>query len=249
MNPQEKHQDQLKSMRRHATWLETIDVVIELMIALILFLVVQYFFFSPFIVSGSSMEHTLHDAELIMVHRFGYTGFFSHSPEHLVRGDVVVFRPPNGSSNIFIKRVIGLPGDELQFSKEGLTLNGTLLEEPYTNCKREDSPGNPECTYANVDGAPIVVPEGHVFVMGDNRGNSTDSRFCFSTVSIPSGCTGSAIERFVPYDHVIGKALFVMWPFNAEAATVDGKTILDGFWPIDNPRSIETIAPEDYAAN
>ena len=110
-----------------------------------------------------------------------------HAPE---RGDIVVFHPPSTTGKPYIKRVIGLPGDRISFEDGYVTVNGERLVEPYlrgaiTDCERGD-----HCR--------LMVPEGTVYVLGDNRDNSSDSRL-FGPVAV---------------DEIIGKAWFTNWPLD-----------------------------------
>lgn len=107
---------------------------------------------------GHSMENTLHDGDLLFFQRIGY------DPQY---GDIVSFYPPDG--DMLIKRVIGLPGDTIEIDAETGTVrrNGEVLAEPYL--------GSPTNLAGDMDG-PVVVEDGHYFVMGDNRMNSRDSR-------------------------------------------------------------------------
>lgn len=108
------------------------------------------------------------------------------------RGDVVVFTPPPpGEDKPYIKRVIGLPGDRVEIRDDTVFVNGVALDEDYIGDYPIRCDGQPRMTYCDV-----VVPEGHVFVMGDHRDNSQDSRE-FGPVS---------------EDRIIGKAWMVYWP-------------------------------------
>ncbi|ACL69977.1 signal peptidase I [Halothermothrix orenii] len=147
-------------------------------IAAILAFFIITFIAQSFVVDGESMEPTLHDGERLFVNKFIYR---FHPPE---RYDIVVFRPYQGQSKRFIKRVIGLPGETI-FIRDGVTyINGEPLKEDFINGPMRRKFG------------PFYVPENSVFVMGDNRNNSMDSRHF--------GC--------VPFESIEGRAFWVYWP-------------------------------------
>lgn len=124
--------------------------------ALILSLVIRAFLFTPYVVHGESMLPTLKGEELLIVNKFIYE---VKEPDY---GDIIVFH--TDEQRDFIKRVIGLPGDEIEIKDGKVFLNKEVLNEPYLVEK--------------VHGAmvPTVVPEGKLFVLGDNRNYSRDSR-------------------------------------------------------------------------
>lgn len=109
---------------------------------------------------GSSMEGTLHNGDLLLFQRIGF------EPS---RGDIVMFRSSGGRHDLLVKRVIGVPGDVIEIDDQAgtVTINGEVLVEPYL--------GSETHTDGDLNG-PVVVEEGHYFVMGDNRMNSLDSR-------------------------------------------------------------------------
>jgi signal peptidase I len=116
------------------------------------------------------------------------------------RGDIVVFEPPDewGEANTpFIKRVIGEPGDTVEIRDDGLVyINGTAIHEPYLYS--EEPGGEPQPTTAPLEQSKWTVPEGELFLMGDHRANSADSR-TFGPV---------------PIDRVIGRAWLRYWPIS-----------------------------------
>jgi signal peptidase I len=187
------------------------EVVETILLAVVIFVVVRLVVLN-FRVDGMSMSPNLGDGEMLLVNRNVYFHFDLnnalewipgvdregedvvypiHPPE---RGDIIVFDPPQRSSKPYIKRVIGLPGEEVTIREGHVYIDGVQLQEPYieetvTRC----GDGDPTCEFG-------VVPEGHVFVLGDNRNNSSDSR-AFESI-------------FVDVDSIIGKAWFAYWPFD-----------------------------------
>jgi signal peptidase I len=147
-------------------------------IALALFIIL--FVAQSFLVQGDSMEPSLHDGERLLVDKVTYR---FRSPE---RGEIIVFSYPKDPRRKFIKRVIGIPGDVIEIRNRTLYINGSPIEEAYIRGPMYQPFG------------PITVPEGTVWVLGDNRNNSEDSRF-------PD--VGP-----VPLKNIVGRALFVYWP-------------------------------------
>lgn len=162
---------------------------------LIFVLVIRSFIFEPFRIPSGSMKPTLFEGDFIFVKKYSYglrlpvletkiieTG----SPQ---RGDVIVFRLPSNPSINYIKRVIGLPGDEVEYERQRLKINGVVMDlaangeivdhaavyvENLDGRRHEIMIYDP--AHSRVDGV-YVVPEGHYFVMGDNRDRSKDSRY------------------------------------------------------------------------
>ena len=168
------------------------EVVETLVLTLVIFLVIQNFVAQPYQVQQMSMENTLEPGEYVLVDKLT-PRFDDYS-----RGDVIVFKPPagydQGGDTPFIKRVIGLPGDRVEIHDGRSTSTASSLDEPYTY------PGTPpnQPTEAPPDRTDWIVPPGELFVMGDHREQSSDSRV-FGT-----------IQR----DSVIGRAWLRYWPFN-----------------------------------
>ncbi len=159
---------------------EAKDWVISILIAVVLAFFIRYFVVELYLVDGPSMRPTLQSRERLVVNKFIYR---FRAPE---RGEVLVFRYPKDPSRDFIKRVIAVPGDTIEIKDGRVFVNQQLMNEPYILSKtRGDYP-------------LATVPAGHIFVMGDNRNNSEDSRF--------------ADVGFVPYELVKGKAVLVFWP-------------------------------------
>lgn len=149
-------------------------------IAVLTILFVMIFIAQSFLVKGSSMEPTLHDGERLIVCKF----IFQLRPP--VTGDIVVLKYPKDPSLKFIKRVIAKSGQTVSIQDSKVFVEGQELNEPYLRHK----------TMENYNFT--VVPEGTVFVMGDNRNGSKDSR--------------NPDVGFVPLKNLIGKAVFIFWP-------------------------------------
>lgn len=136
-------------------------------------------------VSGQSMEPTLHDKDFLIINKFIYN--FTKP----AKGDIIVF-PHNGNNKeLYIKRVIGLPGDEIELKNAQVYVNGAALYEDYIS---ETTIEKGNITF------PFTVPEGEYFVMGDNRNNSRDSRF--------------TDVGTVPLDEIVGKASVRLFPMS-----------------------------------
>jgi|TARA_B100001105_G_scaffold38431_1_gene27449 signal peptidase I len=164
--------------------------------ALVLAMLVRAFVFQAFYIPSPSMEPTLWSGDRILVNKVSY------DLHDVNRGDIVVFRAPPGSGigdDDLIKRVIALPGERVTAEEGRLLIDGGLLIEPYLPYQ-EGTAGFgmvPWCADGG-DGA-CTVPDGHVFVMGDNRPNSRDSRY-FGPV---------------PIESIVGRAFVRVWPLGA----------------------------------
>ena len=166
-------------------------------VALVIALVVRTLLLQAFKIPSSSMENTLLVGDHIFVNKFVYGYHVPYTRGRILRfsapqrGDIIVFVFPEDPSKDFIKRVIGLPGDTVEVRRKGVYVNGEPLEEPYT--RFADGRNADGLVRTRDDMPPVRVPEGKLFVMGDNRDRSYDSRFW----------------GFVDMDAVIGKALFI----------------------------------------
>ncbi|GAA1682114.1 signal peptidase I [Fodinicola feengrottensis] len=177
--------------RRLPFWVELPILVV---IALVVALVVRQFAVQTFYIPSESMEDTLLVNDQVLVNKIVYD---FRAPE---RGEIIVFQPPVGwnappDEKIFIKRVIGTPGDHVVCCNAAgqVTVNGYGLTEPYV--RPGDRPSD-----IRFD---ITVPAGRIFVMGDHRGNSGDSRIY---LAMDSGT--------VPISNVQGEAFATYWPLN-----------------------------------
>jgi signal peptidase I len=165
--------------------------VLEFLIILLVSFVLVFGFVRPFIVEAfwipsASMVPTLKYGDRVLVNKFIYR--FTE-PQ---RGDIIVFKSVEGDGQDLIKRVVGVPGDEIAVRGGKLFVNGEPQKEPYVNKKFPD-----RSFYA-----PTTVPKDHVFAMGDNRANSQDSRV-FGPVP-EQNIEGEAFLRFWPPDRIGG---------------------------------------------
>jgi len=170
------------------------EVVETLVLTLIIFLVIQTFIAQPYRVEQQSMERTLEPDQYVLVDKL--TPRF----DTYKHGDIVVFNPPadwiQPDGTPFIKRVIGIGGDMVEIKDDGFVyINGIQLNEPYVFA--ED--GEPQPTDSSTDPPRWEIPDGELFVMGDHRAKSSDSR------------TFGPIQD----GDVIGRAWLRYWPFDA----------------------------------
>ncbi len=231
--------------------------LIKLVVIVVVF---RSFIFSPFNIPSESMMPRLVNGDYLLAAKWPY-GYSKYSmpfsapviPGRILagepeRGDIVIFKAPPDNDTDYIKRVIGLPGDQVQMIASQVYLHGKAVPRekssdfeidvsPNTNCympqyEARDRQGNPVCRYPRFketlpngkvyytldliaspqdDTAPIVVPEGHLFLMGDNRDNSLDSRF----PAIPGQGIG-----IVPQDNLVGRATVMMFSTDGGAEWV-----------------------------
>jgi signal peptidase I len=190
------------------------------LMALVLAILIKTFLVQAFYIPSPSMESTLQKNDRVLVSKIPY---YLGDPQH---GDVIVFSEPDPKNNAgpdrgvvggalhwlwqkigvqqpdqedYIKRVIGLPGDTV-FAKGGkVYVNGKVLKEPYVHAQTQWPSGV----------GKVHVPDGMLFVMGDNRTNSLDSRYGLGVKDPKQGGVG-----FIPIDKVIGKAFVIVWPID-----------------------------------
>ncbi|MCM3160481.1 signal peptidase I [Metabacillus litoralis] len=169
---------------------ELFEWIKALAIAVLLAAIIRYFLFAPIVVDGFSMMPTLHTQDRMIVNKLSYK---IGEPE---RFDIVVFHATLEKD--YIKRVIGLPGDKVEYRDDTLYINGEAYDEPYLNEYKEDLIDGPLTEPFDLDSiiGQDTVPEGHLFVMGDNRRQSKDSRHIGT----------------IPIEEVMGKASLVYWP-------------------------------------
>ena len=184
---------------------------------------VMTFIVQAFEIPSDSMERTLLVGDYLLVNKIAYANGGVWSPllpyGTLHRGDIVVFRYPLHPSQHFVKRVVGVPGDRIHLVNKQVFVNGKPLVEPYTIYKstqrdyfRDDFPttkyisGNVDPKWwiqmkKLIEDNSLIVPEGHYFVLGDNRDDSLDSRYW----------------GFVPQENVVGRPLLIYWSVNRDS--------------------------------
>ena len=162
-------------------YLETI------IIAFALAMFIRTFIVSAYKIPSDSMLPTLQSKPIndrIMVNKFIYK---FHQPK---RGDIIVFRPPWSPKKNFIKRVIAFSGEEVEIKNGSIYIDGLEISQPKEIANTYYYPAG---SYGQ---GPIIIPSGHIYLLGDNSSNSQDSRY----------------EGFVPMNKVVGKAMFIFWP-------------------------------------
>lgn len=202
--------DKIMNWYKNPTVKETVDTIVFVVVMVI---IIRFFIGEIRWIPSGSMRPTLLEGDRIFVERYSR---FYETPK---RGDIMVFYPPSVELKntpwelfsrltgffckdiAYIKRVIALPGEKFEIKQSPLGMsnvyiNDKLLDEPYVKSIYDYS----ICTHSMHCG-PFIIPEGHYFMMGDNRGNSQDSRYWGT----------------LPQDRFIGKAIYRFWPPNRQA--------------------------------
>lgn len=170
-------------------WSELRSLLRDIVFAGVIAVLIVVFVVQPVRVEGQSMMPRLHDQDRIFVNKFIYPlREWMGDKEPIKRGDIVVLLFPNDPSKSYIKRVVGLPGEKLSVEDGKLFINGEQIDEPYLDPDYLDNHSTP---------GPVVIRDHHYYVMGDNRRNSSDSRFWGE----------------VPEKYIYGQAIFRYYPF------------------------------------
>ncbi len=186
---------------------ETIEAIV---VAFLIAMVIRTFVVQAFKIPSGSMESTLLVGDHILVNKFilgtpvdipftNVTVFHMPALKKPQRGDVIVFKYPEDPKRDFIKRVVGVGGDVVESRDKAVFVNGRRTVEPYV--QHTDSDVKPADMDRRDNFGPIKVPQGSVFVMGDNRDQSYDSRFW----------------GFVNTSEIKGKALIIYWSWDRKA--------------------------------
>jgi signal peptidase I len=162
-----------------------LDILEVIVFAIAIFLFIYLLVLQPHKIKGDSMQPNFPDGEYLLTDKVSYR---FGEPE---RGDVVVFEPPGSDGEEYIKRIIGLPGEEVSVREGKVYIDGAMLSESYISETLRTSGGG----FLN-DNATAIVPNDNYFVLGDNRIASSDSR----------------MWGFVNIDRITGRAWIVYWP-------------------------------------
>jgi len=188
-----------ETTKKHGSFWRELPILLG--VAIVVAILVRAFVLQTFYIPSESMEHTLNINDRVLVNKLVYD---FRDPR---RGEIVVFNSPQSwrgdpSETDFIKRVIGVGGDRVVCcdAQHRLTVNGQALDEPYLD--HDDGPNLP----AAPNTFDIVVPKGRLWVMGDNRFHSADSRDQYSR-------TGDVTASTIAVSAVVGRAFVLFWPF------------------------------------
>jgi signal peptidase I len=210
-NPEKALKRSDKSLKQKSIAREYIEAII---FALIIALLIRSFIVQAFKIPSGSMKNTLLIGDHILVSKFAYGIHIPNEipftniklfpdirllPKNPGRGDVIVFKFPKDETRDFIKRVVGIPGDKIQLVRQKLYVNDKLVDEPYIIHLDPAAQGSQPISPRD-DLGPILVPPGHLFMMGDNRENSQDSRFW----------------GFLDINKVKGRAFVIYWSWDRE---------------------------------
>ncbi len=154
-----------------------LETLLYMVAVFVIVVIIRYVFVSPFAVEGSSMEPNLHTGELILVNKIGYATVFGYEIGAPQRGDVVIINPPDDPKKFYVKRVIALPNETIEFHNGAVIiynedyLSGVTLAEDYLSDfnKNTKPPGG-------LRNKKIEIPARQYYVLGDNRNESRDSR-------------------------------------------------------------------------
>jgi signal peptidase I len=159
-------------------------ILLDIAIAGVVSVLLITYVASAYKIEGNSMQTVLHDQERVIISKLGVKG-------NINRFDIVVLRKPDEPGKSIIKRVIGLPGEIIEIRKGNVYINDRKLSEPYLKKEKD-------VIFRVMDMKPLLIPEKHYFVFGDNRPVSQDSRF-FGPV---------------PEEYIYGKTIFRYWPIS-----------------------------------
>jgi signal peptidase I len=187
------------------------EYIEAIILAILIAFFIRTFVVQAYKIPSGSMKPTLLIGDHLLVTKFNYGVKLPFIRSTLIpfgepkRGDIVVFIYPEDRSKDFIKRLIGLPGDKVEIRDKQILLNGLPWND--THGVHSDSMIIPATVQPRDNFGPVTVPEGSIFVMGDNRDESYDSRFW----------------GFVPLKDVLGKALVIYWSWNSEDSDIRWK--------------------------
>jgi signal peptidase I len=203
---------QLRRESRQGIWTESLRLVRDIFLIIVVFILFGVFAVQPVVVEGTSMLPQLNDGERLLVNKLVYYKIQSVSWGHLERGDIVVFWFPKEPDKSYVKRIIGLPGEVVEVRNGKVIIDGQELNEEYLDVEHNQS--LPSFPAKRVD-------DHHYFVMGDNRDNSSDSRYW----------------GLVPEKYIYGKAFFRYWKPSKMGFLEHGEYEVDGTQKLEDLRA------------
>ncbi|MBF0486335.1 MAG: signal peptidase I [Candidatus Omnitrophica bacterium] len=193
-------EDALKKILNKARlWSVAWEWIESILVAFVLAMIIRTFLFQPFSIPSGSMRMTLIEGDRLFVNKLDYGPMIPFTKYRIKgfgkpeRGDVVVFKYPVTKDKDFIKRLIAFGGETVEIKDGKVLINGEVIDKGSMGAIYYYNAGD-----FGTREKPIMVPQGHYFVMGDNSGSSHDSRYW----------------GFVPEDYLIGKAEVIFWPLN-----------------------------------
>lgn len=203
----------LRRESRQGIWTESLRLIRDIFLIVVVFILFGVFAVQPVVVEGTSMLPQLNDGERLLVNKLVYYKIQSVSWGHLERGDIVVFWFPNDPDKSYVKRIIGLPDETVEVRDGRVFINGQELREDYLDLEHNQT----------LQGsAPKKVDKHHYFVMGDNRDNSSDSRYW----------------GLVPEKYIYGKAFFRYWSPSKMGFLKHGE------YPVDESQTLNDMRAE-----
>jgi signal peptidase I len=180
--------------------LAILEIVQTVAFILVAAFIIRYFLIQPFVVEGNSMEPNFHNKQYLLVDKISY------KLRQPARGEVIVFNPPNNSSQNYIKRIIGLPGETIKITGGNIYINDLDLDEKYLTQNGS--------TMTSSNDFSIALKDNEYFVMGDNRNHSSDSREFGA----------------LPKTNIIGRTWLIIWPFQYFGIVHHPKYTLNDFF-------------------
>lgn len=159
------------------------------LVIVVVVILIRSYIVTPVVVRGDSMYSTLEDGEVLFLSKIHYR------VSKIQRFDIVVIEDYDG--DLIIKRVIGLPGDNIEYKDDVLYINGEVSNKRFSNDETEDFTLEEVCEIHDIE-CDGVIPEGYYLVLGDNRDISADSR----------------VKGLIEEEQILGKSVFRIWPFN-----------------------------------
>jgi len=210
----------LKIESRQGLWLESMRLLRDIILIIAVFILFGVFVAQPVVVEGTSMLPQLHDGERLLVNKLVYYKIGSVGWGHLQRGDIVVFWYPKDPEKSYVKRIIGLPGENVEVRNGIIFIDGQQLNETYLDTEYNQSLPS---------FAPRKVDEHYYFVMGDNRDNSSDSRYW----------------GLVPEKYIYGKAFFRYWKPQNIGFLEHGEDNIEKIEKIEKEKKINDISADE----